>query len=192
MLKIITLLALCAQAALGQDITFTNRTATFTNLEGRVYTNVTLIRANDYGIVWRGDGMGMVRYTNLAPAVLTSLGIGQERMDRARALLARRAIIDARDRQQAAEATAEQQARNAEWTAGAPERARQAKARAKQEQIQALAGQIAAAEHQLKVDQAVANDLTMSTPDWFYVKREAHRQLEIDDAKARLRALQSQ
>lgn len=38
-------LALSANA-LAQDITFTNRTASFTNLQGAVYSNVTLVRAD--------------------------------------------------------------------------------------------------------------------------------------------------
>jgi hypothetical protein len=94
--------ALFAGAALAQDITFTNKTATFTTLDGRVYTNVTLVRATDYGIVWRADGMGMVSYTNLAPAFLTSLGIGQERAEHAKALADRQARANASERAKAA------------------------------------------------------------------------------------------
>jgi hypothetical protein len=106
--------ALFAGAALAQDITFTNKTATFTNLEGRVYNKVTLVKATDYGIVWKGDGMGLVHYTNLSPAVLTSLGIGLERVQRAQALLARRSAQDTRERQQALRVEQEQQKRAAE------------------------------------------------------------------------------
>ncbi|MGO8928196.1 MAG: hypothetical protein ACLQU3_15105 [Limisphaerales bacterium] len=56
-------LLLLGTPLLAQDITFTNKTATFTNLEGRVYTNVTLVKATDYGLVWRDkEGMGLVRH----------------------------------------------------------------------------------------------------------------------------------
>jgi hypothetical protein len=84
------------------DIVFTNQTATFTNLEGRIYTKVTLLKANDYGLVWKGDGMGMVPYTNLAPAFLTSLGIGYERVQQAKTLADRQARADAAERAKAA------------------------------------------------------------------------------------------
>src|ERR1035441_10327245 len=92
---------------LAQDITFTNKTATFTNLDGRVFTNVTLVKANDYGIVWKGDGIGLIPYTKLSPEVLESLGIHQERVERAKALAKRQAALDAQRR--AATAAALQQ-----------------------------------------------------------------------------------
>jgi hypothetical protein len=76
--------ALFAAGALAQDITFTNKTMTFTNLEGRVYTNVTLVKANLDGIIWRGDGVGLVFYTNLSPTLLESLGIPYERVQQAK------------------------------------------------------------------------------------------------------------
>ena len=62
-----SVLALLATGSLlAQDITFTNKTATFTSLDGRVFTNVTLVKANDYGIVWKGDGIGLIPYTKLS------------------------------------------------------------------------------------------------------------------------------
>jgi len=97
-----------------QDILFTNLTATFTNLEGRVYTNVTLLKANDYGIIWKGDGLGMVPYTNLAPALLTSLGIGYERVEHAKAVADRQAQAAAAARANAAAEEADPLARFAQ------------------------------------------------------------------------------
>ena len=81
--------ALFAGASLAQDITFTNRTASFTNLEGRVFTNVTLVKATENGIVWKGDGLGMVPYTNLSPRVLASFGVPPERIEEAKAKAAK-------------------------------------------------------------------------------------------------------
>jgi hypothetical protein len=58
-------------AALAQDITFTNRMATFSNLEGRLFFNVTLVKANQDGVIWRdGAGGGSGWYANLNPALL--------------------------------------------------------------------------------------------------------------------------
>ena len=77
--------AIFAGASLAQDITFTNRIVTFANLEGRVFTNVTLVRANENGVVWKGDGMGMVPYTNLSRSVLASFGVPTQRIAAAKA-----------------------------------------------------------------------------------------------------------
>ncbi|MCX6929397.1 MAG: hypothetical protein NT154_40210 [Verrucomicrobia bacterium] len=76
---------------LAQDIIFTNRTATFTNLDGRLYTNVTLVKATADGIIWKGDGMGMVPYTKLSPEMVESFGIPQERVEQAKAKAAKKA-----------------------------------------------------------------------------------------------------
>lgn len=63
----------------GQDaITFTNRLATFTNLQGEVFRDVRLVRADADGIIYRetvGVGGGRVFYTNLPQPVLKSLGL---------------------------------------------------------------------------------------------------------------------
>ena len=64
-------IAFFAGAALAQDITFTNRVATFTNLQGTVYKDVTITKGDLDGIVWReGAGGGRICYTNLSPALL--------------------------------------------------------------------------------------------------------------------------
>jgi hypothetical protein len=76
---------------LAQDIMFTNRVATFTNLDGRLYTNVTLIKATADGIIWKGDGVGMVPYTKLSLEVAQSFGVPQERVEQAKAKAAKKA-----------------------------------------------------------------------------------------------------
>lgn len=83
---------------MAQDIIFTNKTATFTNLEGRVYSNVTLVKANPDGLVWKGDGVGLVCYTNLSPVLLESLGIPLQRIEQARTRAAQKAAVDAKQR----------------------------------------------------------------------------------------------
>ena len=39
-----------------QDITFTNKTATFTNLQGQLYKGVELVKADLDGLTWRDEG----------------------------------------------------------------------------------------------------------------------------------------
>ena len=68
----------CA-VAMGQgtnDIEFTNRVVTFTNLQGRTYRNVGLVRADDRGVVYQSGGeWGLVRYTNLSAQTIEDLGL---------------------------------------------------------------------------------------------------------------------
>ena len=73
--------SLC-QAQPGSTITFTNRFATITNLQGRVYAHIELVRADANGILYRVEGGGgMIWYTNLSPGVLEELGIPAERIE---------------------------------------------------------------------------------------------------------------
>jgi hypothetical protein len=97
--------AFFAGTALAQDITFPNRTATFTNLQGRVFKDVTLIKADLDGVVWReGAGGGRICYTNLSPALLEAWGIPTNRIGVARARAQRKAATDAQYRAAQAQA----------------------------------------------------------------------------------------
>jgi hypothetical protein len=191
------LLALTALngSLLAQDIIFTNRTATFTNLEGRVFTNVTLVKANDYGVVWRGDGAGMVPYTKLSPQVLESLGIPQERVERSKALLARQAALAAKMDQASLAAKAKQKAEadaaRAKWEAEAPARQREAERQAALAQIRTLTAQIAAARQELRRAEAIASDQNMVAPigTYYFVPNDAKRQLNIENAEEQLSQL---
>jgi hypothetical protein len=83
----ILVVLLAAFSAKAQDILFTNKTATFTNLEGRLFKNVEIIRADRDGVIWR-DGAtsgGRVGYTNLDALFLASWGIPTNRIEEARA-----------------------------------------------------------------------------------------------------------
>ena len=75
---LILIFSLCA-VAMGQgtnDITFTNQVVTFTNLQGRTYRNVNLVRADDRGVVYQsGAEWGLVRYTNLSAQTIEDLGL---------------------------------------------------------------------------------------------------------------------
>jgi hypothetical protein len=65
-----------AQTQTNRVVTFTNQFATFTNLQGRLYANVELVRADLFSITYRNEaGGGRIYLTNLAPAVLEKLGL---------------------------------------------------------------------------------------------------------------------
>ena len=63
----------------GQDaIRFTDKLVTFTNLAGRAFRDVRLVRADKAGIVYLATDSvagGLVPYTNLPAAFVESLGI---------------------------------------------------------------------------------------------------------------------
>jgi len=97
-----------------QDIEFTNRVASFSNLEGQYYFKVTLVKGDLDGLVWRDEkgGGGRICYTNLPADLLDSLGIPPERVDIARDRAEHKAVSDARYRAaMAAEGQVQQLAR---------------------------------------------------------------------------------
>jgi hypothetical protein len=152
---------LLGSAALAQNITFTNRTATFTNLEGRLFFNVTLIKTNQDGVIWSDDsGGGQVSYTNLSPALLQEWGIPLERIEEARVRAGKKAVADAQRRaalaaQQVAELEAKQKER-AGWDAAAAAKAVAAQRQADLQAIKSLEEYIEAAEAQAKRMDAAA------------------------------------
>jgi hypothetical protein len=92
-------LAIAFQSALADDITFTNKTASFTNLQGQAYQRVQLIRGDLDCLIWRdGASGGRICYTNLHPDLLESFGISSNRIAIARARAEQKAIADARYR----------------------------------------------------------------------------------------------
>ena len=97
------ILALCllAASALAQQgtITFTNKIATFTNLEGRIFKDVQLVRADLDGLIWMQDvtSAGRICYTNLDPDVLESFGISSNRIAVALARAQHKAVARAQE-----------------------------------------------------------------------------------------------
>ncbi len=99
------LLLICcsiASTVLAQDINFTNQTAvTFVTLQGTEYSGVTLVKGNKDGLIWRSGGKGgLVNYTNLDPAFLTSIGIPTNYIEIARARAEHKKLSDAQYRAQ--------------------------------------------------------------------------------------------
>lgn len=109
----VIVLATAFQSALAGDILFTNRTATFTNLQGLAYNHVQLVRGDQDGLIWRdGASGGRICYTNLHPDLLESFGISSNRIEIARGRAVRKAIADARYRAEVfARAQAQSQAK---------------------------------------------------------------------------------
>lgn len=96
---VLIVIATALAPAWAGDITFTNRTASFTSLQGQSYKGVHLVRADSDGLIWRdGASGGRICYTNLDPELLESLGISSNRIEIARARAEHKAVADARYR----------------------------------------------------------------------------------------------
>ena len=90
----------CQQVA---DLVFTNKFATFTNLQGEKFTGAELIHADATQVVFKTNNIfGAVKFTNLSTATLESLGIPLSRLNlahelevqKAKALADRQAILN--------------------------------------------------------------------------------------------------
>jgi hypothetical protein len=152
------------EAALSSDlIEFTNKVATFTNLQGEVLRQVVLVRGDLDGVIWRNAANGgRVCYTNLQPALLEVWGIPTNRIDSARARAAQKALAAAKYQ---ALAAADAQAvviakakEDAEWQARALTRALSEQKKSDLEAIESLELQIERAKTQMRRAQAIAHD----------------------------------
>jgi hypothetical protein len=108
----------------GEDaITFTNKLVSFTNLQGEVFRDVRLVRADAYGIIYRetvGVGGGRVCYTNLSLGLLESLDIPTNRIAIAKARADHQAADDAAYRQ-SLQKQAQQKSAAADFNSGPPQ-----------------------------------------------------------------------
>jgi hypothetical protein len=193
------LLALAAMHIQAQDIAFTNKTAAFTNLQGKIFEEVQIIRGDWDGIVWReGVSGGRVTYTNLHPCFLQAWGIPTNRIGIARARAERKAVSDAQYRAArqfqaqwdllAREKQADQEA------AAAPLRARAEQMKADAEAIAALAQQIEQAKMQLRRAEAAAHDYNNANrynkyAPTLYVKQS--ERVKIEEAEIRLKKMKA-
>src|ERR1019366_3024502 len=94
-MKLAILFLVSAQGVLGQTnqtVYYTNRFATITNLQWRVYQSVQLVRADLDGFIYLQEGGGgFISYTNLTPATLQEFGVPTNRI----ALAEQRALLRA-------------------------------------------------------------------------------------------------
>ena len=192
-------LALSVMAVSAQDIVFTNKTATFTNLEGKAFKEVEL-RGGDWdGVIWRnGASGGRVSYTNLHPAFLDAWGIPTNRIGVARSRAERKAVSDAQYRAaRLLQAQAESAARakqDALEALRAPLRARTEQMKADAAAIAALSEQIQNAKTQLRRAQAAAHDYNKANlhndyAPTLYIK-ETER-VKIEEAETELKKMKA-
>src|SRR5215472_10990400 len=84
-------------SASAEDIIFTNKVATFTNLQGKVFKSVQLVKGDLDGVIWRDEASGgRICYTNLHADILESWGISSNRIDIALARAQHKAVADAK------------------------------------------------------------------------------------------------
>jgi len=197
---IIFIIRLSSFSLLAQDIELNNRTGTFTNLEGRAFVAVTLVRADMDGVIWRkGAGGGRVCFTNLHPDVLTELGIPTNRISIASARAENRAVSNARARAvAAAEAQAQLSARSEanamEATNGLARTLAQQK-KVDSDYIAALEARIAAAKASLRRAKAHAHDYNAANryndfAPYVYVKDT--ERVRIEEAEDRLKQMKAE
>ncbi len=187
-------LAMFNASLLGQDIEFTNKVVTFTNLQGEGFKDVRLVRGDRLGLVWRDDsGGGRVLYTNLSPAFLSSIGISQDRIKTGAAAIAAKAAADARFKALRQTEGAKEAAEMAKWQAGAPQRQQSAQKAAQKQadlnQIQQLDAQVRAAEYRYNHNSAAVHDANMASlgdPTAPILYMSATLKQNIDDAKETL------
>ena len=176
-----------------QEIVFTNRIATFTNLQGRAYTGVWLVKGDLDGVIWReaeGAGGGRVSYTNLNAALLDSWGIPTNRIETAKIRAGQKAVKDAQYRAFLEKAARGDPAKAAAFYAEIERqrkaqeaaRARAQAAMDRKQEIQALED----AQRELDRQRALAADINNAGGSVF-VPDENRRQQEINERLRQLR-----
>ena len=184
----------------GDAIEFTNRVETFTNLQGEVFSQVTLIRGDLDGVVWRkGASGGRVCYTNVSLGFLDHLGIPTNRVQIAGRRAAQSALVHSRflaERQAgaAADAAAREKVRK-EWEAAAPDRELLSAIEQDLAAIDRLQSQIDEAKAKIRRAKAITSDYNSANKgnDYAphaYVKQT--EQLKIDEAQTRLQAMRKE
>ncbi len=162
-MKATVLFLLLGLSAVASDITFTNKTLTFTNLQGAIYTNVTLLRADLDGLIWRdGPSGGRVCYTNLSPEFLVALGIPTNRIATARLRAERKTLENAQSLAAlSALAAMQEQLKKAKQETNEKLKQR-AEMIAEALRIEALRRQIVFAKAEIRRGQANAHDYNMA------------------------------
>ena len=200
----VILFSLCLGSiqAFATDIVFTNKTASFTNLQGRVYSAVELVRADLDGLIWREAGSGgRVCFTNLSVDTLERLGIPTNRIQIAAERAARKttsdAAIRARLRSQSIADAIEKKKKRDEWEAGAPAREREAQRLAALAKIKAVEAQLEVAQQQLDVANAVTPTSAAGDPAFVESVMAQRRlinlrQLQVNEAQKQLERLKEE
>jgi len=157
--------------ASGQNIVFTNRTETFTNLQGQLFKSAELLRADPSGLVWKTEtGAGRIVYTNLDDSFLVKFGIPTNWIVQSAQRAAAKAKADAQYRSEQATAfrqmMAEKQKEMQAWIADAPNRERKAQMEADLQKIQAFAARVSNAEKRVRYANAVTPTGASGSPEY--------------------------
>jgi hypothetical protein len=179
-------------SATAQNILFTNLTVSFTNSQGTVYSNITLVKGNNDGIIWHdaAAGGGMVPYYTVPPTLLQAWGVSTNMIKVSAARAAHKKVADEKFRAeqqayQAADAKAKAVA-DAEWKAGAPTREREQE----RSKIKELEQRIEDEDDLLRHTQAAADDFNRSgTPNAYAYGPSAQRKENLTDARKRLQKM---
>jgi len=198
-MQLCSLLVLAILDVSGQDITFTNKTVTFTNLEGRAFNAVQLTRGDWDGVIWRDAASGgRVCYTNLHPAFMEAWHIPTNRIAIARARAERKAVSDAQFRAvrqlQAQEEFGEKTKQDALEAVAATLRARAEQRKAEAEAISTLTEQVESAKRLLRRAEATAHDYNKANrhndyAPTLYVKDS--ERVKVEEAQARLKKMKA-
>jgi hypothetical protein len=196
------LVGIVAQFAHGQDIDLTNRVATFTNLEGKLYSEVRLVRGDRDGVVWReGASGGRICYTNIHPRLLEAWGISTNRIEIAAMRAANKAAADAQFRAlrlKSAQAELEvRRKQDLEWRAGEPARKREEQKQADLTAIQVLRQRLELAQDRVDTADAVTPVQAAGDPDFVNAVMAKRfqvnlAQVEVNRAKKQLDALEAE
>src|ERR1035441_10521278 len=190
-----SILTLATGSLLAQDIVFTNRTATFTNRQGIVFKDATLIKADLDGLIWRnGASGGRICYTNLDPVFLERLGVSSNRIAISKSRAEHKTVSDA---QYLAARNAQAQLAEEARQVGLGDFAAKARDRQRitdQQAIDDLAQTIEDAQSSLDHVRAAAYDYNANPArgrSYSYVKNSATRQLEINEMRKQLRRMKA-
>lgn len=183
-----------ATICMSQDIQFTDRVVTFTNLQGNLFEGVSLIKADLDGVIWRKEASGgRVIFTNLSPELIESWGIPTNRIAIARERAAKSAanhsaMLHERAIDAQSEAIAKESQRRA-WEAGAPARALLQQIQTDLKAIEDLQAWIETSKSQIRRARAAAADYNSANlyndyAPYVYIKQSS--QVEVDEAETRL------
>jgi len=197
-LPLVVLSALAVHA--GDTIEFTNRVETFTNLQGQVFSQVTLIRGDLDGVIWRKEASGgRICYTNLSLGFVAYLGISTNRVQVARIRAAQAAqahskFLAERQAGAAADSVAREEVRKV-WLAGAADRELLSNIQKELAAIDLLQSQIDEAKAKLRWAKAITSDFNSANKrnDYAphaYVKQT--EQVKLKKAQTRLQTMRKE
>jgi colicin import membrane protein len=167
--------------------------ASFTNLQGKAFLNVELVKANLDGIVWRDkdDGLGQVNFSNLDPAFLDSLGIDASRRELAAQRASKSAAYDAAAKAQHEAAVKQYNKELPKWNAAIEAKKREQNRQALLDKAKALRAKADAVQDAAELASANAPTEASGTPEYIeaaMAQRRRANEMAADAKKFRRQA----